>query len=232
MEEKEEVLEETGSAINTENQAPQGWRGYISLGTTTLGLLAIYAASQGAILAPIIFGLGALMLMPTIMQAPLKDGTKAGCGTRFSLWFIFFAIGLICLPSQKPATPPTSPTTKPAETQKLKPTSAPTAKPTTNPTSKPIPSTEPDPPKGTMESFVNKPMKEWKKASAEDRLTAAGAMAYGVFKDKSKEPRLIAYAAQELVDCLDKIAEVEQVQENTILEWSSMCAIQMGWTKN
>lgn len=118
----------------------EGWRKYVGFGTITMSLLVMYSISQKAVIATIVYILGALILMPYIARATLKDGTKAGCGMRFTVWLVFFMIGLIVMPpSQSPETPAsegnkeTTSTPAPVKTEKPAPTPKPTSTPTPTP---------------------------------------------------------------------------------------------------
>lgn len=225
--------EEQPETLEKVNIVPlEGWRKYIDLGTATMLLLAIYGLSQKGILAPIIFAIGAYMLVPVLVRVPDKNGEVLSRGIRLSMWMIFFVIGVLCLPKDK-----TQQATQPVQTQNStstpippKPTSTPvpTPAPTQTPTPTPKPTATATPEEET--SLINQPTKNWLKASTDERMIAAGGMAYGVFKNKTKDPQLMAYAAKELFDCVNKAAESEYIQEQAVSETAALCAVMMGWT--
>lgn len=142
--------EEQPETLEKVNIVPlEGWRKYIDLGTATMLLLAIYGLSQKGILAPIIFAIGAYMLVPVLVRVPDKNGEVLSRGIRLSMWMIFFVIGVLFLPKDK-----TQQATQPVQTQNStstaippKPTSTPvpTPAPTQTPTPTPTPTPKPTP---------------------------------------------------------------------------------------
>ncbi len=99
-----------------------------------------------------------------------------------------------------------------------------TANPLPTPTATPTPSPSPTP---TADYLHNQPLKNWLSSSPDERRDSAMNMTKGVFK--SKDPDKIAYAAKELEDCLTKLAESKESQDQIIVEMATMCAMGMGW---
>lgn len=215
----------TGASTDlTQIKQLEGWHKYIGLGTATMAILAVLTVSTGAIISPIVFVIGALMLLPGYMRAPQPpDGGVVPTSVRFVIWLVFFLVGCFFMPKSPELTAQSN--IKQTPTPSPEPTATPTPEPT--PTQTPTPTATPVTEQSDT-SLINQPMKSWKKASKEDRMLAAGAMTYSAFKDKSKDTTLLAYAAKELFDCLNNMNS-EHFQESPVHEVAALCAMGMGW---
>jgi hypothetical protein len=226
------------------NETKRGfWKQYISISS----ILFLYLAYlTGFHIIRIICIIGAIILIPTITRKlfALAGLKSPGFFKRALIFCGIFGLAIFLSPNRdaviKASLAPSRPIPKPTASPTPKPTAAPTATPTPTPTPTPKPTPSPSAtPKATAspkaeskdEALVDRRFKDWKIAGKKDRMWAAVLFTHEIFKDKTKDKRLLATAAEQLFECLNSI-KPDVLDESPLSTAAAWCGLKLGWAND